>query len=176
MGQLPSASVGLSGPAVQAIYLHFNSKADLLVATFQYADEQAGTLELLRPIFEAATALEALDAGVTAYAAIEPHIYDIASAGYAVRCPNEAAEAAWQDRMSFRRGNVRRITERLQEEGFLAEGWTVDEAADFTWALLSVHIYEYLVVERDWPTERFVHHLRTVLRRTIVKEQNAVTK
>lgn len=77
MGQLPSASVGLSGPAVQAIYLHFNSKADLLVATFQYADEQAGTLELLRPIFEAATALEALDAGVTAYAAIESPIFMI---------------------------------------------------------------------------------------------------
>ena len=157
-----------AGVSRQAIYLHFKSKADLLVATARHIDEMVGVPEILRPVREATTALEALDAGVAAYGAIEPQIYDVASVIYAARRPDEAAEAAWQDRMAFRRENIRQGIRRLQGEGLLAEEWTVDEAADFAWALLSVHTYEYLVVERGWPIERFVSRLQTMLRRVLV--------
>ena len=160
-----------AGVSRQAVYLHFKSKADLLVATAQHVDELVDSYELVRPVREAKTALEALDAGVAAYAAIEPQIYDVASIVYAGRRSDEAAEAAWQDRMAFRRENIRQGMERLQGEGLLGEGWTVDEAADFVWALLSVHTYEYLVVERGWPIEQFVRRLQTTLRSILVAEQ-----
>ena len=159
-----------AGVSRQAVYLHFKSKAELLVAAAQHSDEMVGVPELLRPGQEANTALEALDAGVAAYGAIEPQIYDVASVVYAARRSDGAAEAAWQDRMAFRHENIRRDIERLQREGLLAEGWTVDEAADFVWGLLSVHTYEYLVVERGWPIERFVRRLRTMLRSVLVSE------
>ena len=157
-----------AGVSRQAVYLHFKSKADLMVAVAQHDDETIGVQEILRPVDEAATALEALDAGVEAYGAIEPQIYDAASVIYAARRSDDAAEAAWQDRMAFRRENIRRGIERLQEEGLLAERWTVDEAADFAWALLSVHTYEYLVVERRWPIEQFVARLQAILRSALV--------
>jgi len=160
-----------AGVSRQAVYLHFKSKAGLLVATAQHADELVDTYELLRPVREAKTALEALDAGVAAYAAIEPQIYDVASISYAARRSDEAAEAAWQDRMAFRRENIRKVMERLQSEGLLAEGWTVDEAADFAWTILSVHTYEYLVVERRWPIDQFVRRLQTTLRSILVAER-----
>jgi AcrR family transcriptional regulator len=67
-----------AGLSRQAVYLHFKSKADLLVATAQYLDSQVGTTELLRPVFEAENAVEAMDRAVEAYAAIEPLIYDAA--------------------------------------------------------------------------------------------------
>ncbi len=165
-----------AGVSRQAIYLHFKSKADLLVAVAQYSDDVAGTSEILRPVREAKTALECLNEGVSAYAVVEPLIYDIASVIYSARQSDSAAEAAWQDRMTSRRENIKRVIERLQKEGFLAPGWTLDEAVDFTWALLSVHTYEYLVIERGWTIEQFVRHLRTVLRHSIVKSPNAVTK
>ena len=44
----------------------------------------------------------------------------------------------------------------------------MDEAADIVWALLSMHTYEYLVVERAWPIEQFVSRLLTVLRSFLV--------
>lgn len=157
-----------AGVSRQALYLHFKSKAELLVATAQHNDEMLAVPEILRPGREAKTALEALDAGVAAYGAIEPQIYDVASVIYAVRRSDEAAEAAWQDRMAFRRENIRRDMERLQKEELLADGWTVDEATDFVWALLSVHTYEYLVVERGWPIERFIRRLRTMLHRVLL--------
>lgn len=63
--------------------------------------------------------------------------------------------------------------ERLQKEGLLADGWTVDEVTEFVNTLLSLQIYEHLVVEQGWPVERLANRLRTVLRHTIVKEPGA---
>ena len=68
-----------AGVSRQAVYLHFNSKVDLMLATAQDVDDVVGVQELLRPVIEAKTAPEALDAGVEAYGAIEPQIYDVAS-------------------------------------------------------------------------------------------------
>ena len=159
-----------AGISRQALYLHFKSKAELLVATAQYNDEMLRVPEILRQGREAKTALEALEAGGRAYGLIEPQIYDLASVIYSARRSDEAAEAAWQDRMAFRRENIRRDIGRLQKEGLLAKGWTVDEAADFVWALFSVHTYEYLVVERAWSIEQFVSRLLTVLRSVLVAQ------
>ena len=159
-----------AGISRQALYLHFKSKAELLVATARYNDELLGVSEILRPEREAKTALGALEAGVRAYGAMEPQIYDVASVIYSARRSDEAAEAAWQDRMAFRRENIRRGIERLQKEGVLAKEWTVDEAADFVWSLLSVHTYEYLVVERAWSIEQFVSRLLTVLHGVLVAQ------
>ena len=165
-----------AGVSRQAIYLHFKSKSDLFVAMAQHGDEMAGVQEILRPGRESKTALEALDASISAYATMEPRIYDIASVIYSTRRSDPAAEAVWQERGNFRWQNIRRDMERLQGEGLLSDGWTVDEAADFVWSLLSLHTYENLVVERDWSIERFVRHLRIMLRRTIVKEPDSHTQ
>ena len=161
-----------AGVSRQTLYLHFESKAELLVATAQHSDEMLGVSDILRPGREAKTALEALDAGVQAYGAIEPQIYDVASVIYSARRSDEAAEAAWQDRMTFRWENTKRAIERLQEEGILAEGWTVVEAADFAWALLSVHTYEYLVVERKWSIDEFIQRLQGILHSVLVAESD----
>ena len=152
-----------AGVSRQALYLHFRSKSELLVAMARYHDEMLDVPNIVRPEQEAETALEAIDAGIRAYALIEPQIFEVASVVYAARRTDEAAEAAWQDRMAFRRENVRRAMERLQNEGMLAEGWTVDEATDFAWGLVSMHTYEYLVVERGWTIEQLVDRLRTML-------------
>ena len=159
-----------AGVSRQALYLHFKSKAELLVAMAQYNDELIGIPEILQPGREAETALEALDAGIAAYGVIEPQIYDVASVIYTARHSDEAAEAAWQDRMDVRWDNVRQVIERLQAERLLADGWTVDEATDFVWALVSVHTYEYLVVEQRWPIDQFVGRLQTILRTILVAE------
>ena len=159
-----------AGVSRQALYLHFKSKAELLVAMAQYNDETIGVPEILRPAREAKTALEALDAGLAAYGAIEPQIYDVARVIYAARNSDEAAEAAWQDRMAVRRDNIRQVMERLQAERLLADEWTVDEATDFVWAIVSVHTYEYLVVERGWTINQLVGRLQTSLRAILVAE------
>lgn len=157
-----------AGVSRQALYLHFKSKSELLVAMAQHNDEMLDVPEFIRQVNESDTALEALYKGVQAYGAIEPQIFDSASVVYSARRSDEAAEAAWQDRMGFRRENARRIIARVSEEGLLAEGWTVDEATDFAWGLLSIHTYENLVVERGWSIEQFVDRLHSMLVKVLV--------
>ena len=157
-----------AGVSRQAVYLHFKSKAELVVAMARHTDEMLNVTEILRPVREAKTALDAFEAGVRAYALIEPEIHDVVSVIYAARRSDEAAEAAWQDRMAFRREGIRRDIERLDNEGFLAAGWNVDEAADLVWSVLSIHTYEYLVLERGWSIEQLESRLLTVLRSALV--------
>lgn len=159
-----------AGVSRQAVYLHFASKADLVVAMVRSFDESAGTPSALRPIQEATSAVDALNRGVEAYGAIEPNIYDAASVLYAARRSDEAAEAAWQDRMAFRRANILQTIEGLEREGRLAKEWTVDEATDFAWTLVSVHTYEYLVIERGWTVEQLVRRLQQILRVALVSD------
>ena len=54
------------GVSRQAIYLHFKSKSELVVAMAEYADELINVLELIQRREETATAIEALDLGVRA--------------------------------------------------------------------------------------------------------------
>ncbi len=157
-----------AGVSRQAVYLHFRSKPELLVAVAEFADQEAGVPEILSRLSQAKTPDEIVNSGVTAYAEIQPRIYDIATVVYAARRSDPAAETAWQNRMAFRLAGIKFDMERLQGMGALAEGWTADAAAEFTWALLSLHTYEYLVIERSWSIERFVEHLQETLRRTLL--------
>ena len=159
-----------AGVSRQALYLHFKSKSELLVAMAQYNDENLNVPELIRIGVEADTALESLDSGIQAYGVIEPQIYEIANLVYSARRSDEAADAVWHDRMAYRRENARRIMERLHREGYLADGWTVDEATDFAWGLLSTSTYELLVVERGWSIEQFLDRLRTMLYKVLIVE------
>ena len=61
-----------------------------------------------------------------------------------------------------------RLQEMLEQEGLLTKGWTVDEAADFAFALLSLHTYENLVVERGWSIDQFVLRLQAALKSILV--------
>ncbi|MBI4319771.1 MAG: hypothetical protein HY675_14880 [Chloroflexi bacterium] len=92
---------------------------------------------------------------------------------YAARQSDPPAEAAWQDRMRFRRDFSRQLAQWLGCDGLLAEGWDVEEAADFITALLSPRTYEYLIIERGWPTERFVGRLRQALG-SIVRQRSQI--
>src|ERR687898_470672 len=116
-----AASAGVSR---QSIYLHFGSKAQLMLALVAHVDEEAGLAEL--------------------------------------------AEAAWRDRMESRRRRCRQIVGRLTEEGRLAPGWSQDEAADLLWATSGLRVWEDLVAERGWSTERFRRRLQQVLRQALV--------
>jgi AcrR family transcriptional regulator len=160
------------GVSRQAIYLHFKSKSELVVAMAEYAYELINVPQLIQRREGAATEIEALDLGVRAYGIIEPQIYDAMRIVYSARQSDETAEAVWQDRMAYFSVNARRLIERLEEEGSLTEGWTVDEATDFAWGVLSVHTYENLVVQRGWTIDQFVSRLGAMLRSVLVAEKD----
>jgi AcrR family transcriptional regulator len=60
-----------------------------------------------------------------------------------------------EQRLRARHANQRTIANRLRELGALADGTSVDRAADMLWLYTSTDIYRMLVIERRWSAQRY---------------------
>lgn len=157
-----------AGISRQAVYLHFASRAELLVATTRYVDQIRGLDERLRRSREAVSGIERLDAFVEFWGRYIPEIYGVAKALRVARQTDEAAATAWSDRMSAVREGCRAVIEALQRDKMLAPGWNCDEATDLFWTLLSVGNWEQLTVERGWSTDRYIDRMKKLAKRSFV--------
>jgi AcrR family transcriptional regulator len=153
----------------QAVYLHFGSRSELLVATARYIDEVLGCEEKMRRARDAVSATGALETYVEAWGNYIPGIYGLAKALLAVRDTDEAAAAAWEDRMAVLYSICRFVIERLHGEGILSPDWTVEEATDFFWATISIRTWEHLMIDRGWTQEQYIWRLQMALKRTLLK-------
>lgn len=159
-----------AGVSRQAVYDHFGSRAELMVATARYVDEVRGLDEQLRRYRAATTGLERLEAYVEFWGNYLPEIHGIALALLAARETDEAVAAAWDDRMGVVHEACRNIVEQLHRDGMLAHGWSLDEATDLLWTMLSIRNWESLTIERGWPNDRYVVRVQELTRRAFVLE------
>ena len=159
-----------AGVSRQAVYLHFASRAELMVATARYGDKVRGLDERLRRYRAVTTGVERLEAFVEFWGNYIPEIYGIARALLAARETDEAVAAAWNDRMGVVYEACRNIIERLHRDGTLAPGWPCNEAADLLWTMLSIRNWESLTIERGWSTSRYVGLMQELTKRTFVRE------
>lgn len=157
-----------AGVSRQAVYLHFGSRTGLLIAMTQHMDSGGGLPPLLDRVFNAPTAVEAIDAAAALHAEYHPTIYQVARVFLVGRYEDEALRAAYDERMESRRNLYHTVVERLQEEALLAPDWDVESATDFLWALTSWQLWEQLVIDRGWSKDEYLDHLRTVMRQTLV--------
>lgn len=159
-----------AGVSRQAVYLHFASRAELLVSTARYLDEVCGLEERLRRYRATTVGVERLEAYVEFWGNYIPEIYGVAKALLAVRETDKAAATAWDDRMDAVYTSCGNIIEALNVDGTLAPGWSVEEATDFLWTMLSVRNWESLTIERGWTTEQYVYRVKEAAKRTLVRE------
>lgn len=152
----------------RAVYLHFASRAELLVALVTHVDETGSLPERAEHVWAAPTAVEALDRFVALNARYNPEIEAIARALDEARGRDEAARVAWADRMSGRREACRRLARWLYDEGVLDDEWTVDDAADVLWAVTNVPAWRDLVVERGWSARRYERRLGRMIGRALL--------
>ena len=158
-----------AGVSRQAVYDHFGSRAKLLVATTHYVDEVRGLEERRRRFREATTGVEHLEAYVEFWGNYIPEVYGMAKALLAVRETDEAAAAAWDDRMGAVRESCRKTIEALHRDGMLAPEWSRDEAVDLMWTMLSIRNWEQLTIECGWSTSQYVGRMQEQLKRTFVQ-------
>jgi len=158
-----------AGVSRQAVYMHFGSRSGLLIATVRYADETLNLTERTRPIREAKSPIQALEATVEWWANYIPDIYGLAKALLTARETDKAAAAAWEDRMNALYSGCRNRIQWLIDEGLLSPGWSLEEAADFLWATISIANWENLTIECGWTNEQFIERIQHVLKKTLVK-------
>ena len=153
----------------QAVYLHFGSRAGLLIATTHYVDKVLGAEDRLKPVMAAQTGAEILEAYVEFWGNYIPVIYGLAKALLQVRDTDEAAAAAWNDRMEAHAAGVLLVyTEAKCRWDARARMARRKEAEDMLWSLLAIQVWEDVVLERGWPQEQYVTWMKVVLKRTFV--------
>ncbi len=166
MGDIAKAA----GISRQAVYLHFASRADLLVAATKYLDEVLEVDRRLAPSRAATSGVERLALYIDCWGNYIPEIYGVAKALLLAQDTDEAAAAAWKDRMLAMRDGCRAAIDALHADGKLAPGWTPKRATDVLWTMLLVPNWENLTGECGWSTQQYIRWMKTVAERTFVKE------
>ncbi len=167
-----------AGISRQAIYLHFASRTELMVATTHYVDEVRSLNERLHRYQSATAGIEILDEYVEFWGNYIAEIFGLAKALLAVYETDKAAAAAWDDRMNAVRSGCRRTIDALVMDKMLASEWSRDEAIDFFWTMLSVHNWELLTKVCGWSKSEYIERMKMLLKQTLVKgfDLNAETR
>lgn len=159
-----------AGVSRQAVYLHFGSRTELMVDLAHYVDGVTGLEERLAPVHAAARGVDRLEALV---AFIDDHftaVYSVAKALLRMRDADEAAAAAIDDRLNAVREECRAAVEALYRDDALTPAWTIEEATDILWTLLSIPAWEQLTQQCGWPHDAYVGRMTTLARRVLVSD------
>lgn len=73
------------------------------------------------------------------------------------------------DRMQSRFDGMRAVVVRIAAEDRLADGWDIDTAAAFVWALTAPATFHLLVVERGWTPQDWADHTYRLLHDALVR-------
>jgi len=156
-----------TGISRQAVYLHFPSRAELLIATTRYIDEVKDVDARLVASRATDDGLERLDAFIEAWGNYIPEIHGVARALIDLQAKDEAAKAAWADRMDAVRHGCRAAVAALARDGRLTGVLSEDEAADLLWSQLSVESWEVLRLRCGWTQVRYIQAMQQMARRTL---------
>ncbi len=159
-----------AGISRQALYLHFDSRTELMVATVHYVDEVKGLNERLKQFETARTGVELLETCIDVWGNYIPEIYGMAKALLNVRETDEAAAAAWNGCMTDLYNVCKQTIDMLHSEGVLAENWASDEAVDMFKTMISIQNWEQLTLDYGWSNTEYVSWMKVLLKGTFVKE------
>jgi len=157
-----------AGISRQAVYLHFKSRAELIVATSQYVDNLKGLGERLIPFKQAKTGIERLEACVNIWGNYIPEIIGIAKALIAAKDSDDAMAAAWNGNMGYVRDICGQTINALYEEDLLASQWSKESATDIFWSTISICNWEQLTTECGWSTQQYVERITALLKSTLI--------
>ncbi|MEM8681901.1 MAG: TetR/AcrR family transcriptional regulator [Pseudomonadota bacterium] len=164
MGEIAKAA----GISRQAVYLHFASRSELLIAAFRHLGDSLDVKSRLAPSRTAKTGVERVERYIEFWGSYLPEIYGLAKALLIAQDTDVAAADAWRDRMVAMRDGCRAAIDALVADGMLADEWKRDEAIDAFMALLQVSNWEYLTQECGWTNERYIERMKKLAERSFV--------
>lgn len=158
-----------AGISRQALYLHFPTRADLLVATTRHIDSVKLVDERLAESRAATGGRERLRAFIRAWGGYIPEIHGMSVALRAMRDSDKEAAAAWDERMQAVRHGCMAAARALAKDGALKPPLDEEAATDILWMILSVENWERLVRECNWPQDRYIEVMTRLAEQAVVE-------
>jgi AcrR family transcriptional regulator len=160
-----------AGISRQAVYLHFPTRAELLVAVTRHIDRVKDTDKRLEASRNAAGGIERLDAFIDAWGNYIPEIHGVARALIAMKDTDEAAAAAWDDRMQAVRHGCEAAVQALDEDGLLRPENSLRQSIDILWTLLSVANWEQLTGACGWTQAQYIDAMKSLARAGLLSRE-----
>lgn len=156
-----------AGISRQAVYLHFPTRSELLIATTRHLDEAKGIDRRLAKSRNADSGTVRLNAFIEAWGNYIPEIHNIAKALLAMMDTDEAAELAWKNRMQAVRQGCEAAIKAVKNDGNLAQNLSVKQATDILWTLLSVRNWEQFTQECGLSQKQYIETMKRMAQRTL---------
>jgi AcrR family transcriptional regulator len=164
-----------AGVSRRAIYLHFASRGDLLLALHEHVDRVLDLEASVRPVREAPDGVALLRELAAHLARYHPRILRIDRALEAARRSDADVARLWDQGLQVWHDGCREIARRLSDEDRLAPPFTVETAADLLVALMRHDLLESLIVDRGWSPERYRDTLAEIMIRMLVRDAGQET-
>lgn len=159
-----------AGLSRQAVYLHFPTRSELLIATTKYLDEVKQVDELLVASRTVVGGVERLDAFIDCWGSYIPEIYGVAKALMAMQDTDEAAMKAWDGRMQAVRHGCFAAIKALKADNLLTQEYTVKQATDILWTTLSVRNWEQYRHECGWSQKQYIKNIKSITHRALIEK------
>ena len=140
-------AVGISR---QALYLHYPTRAELLIATTKHIDTVKKVNQRLELSRTAGSGIERLHFFIKAWGGYIPEIHGISVALRNMRKNDKAAAEAWDDRMQAVRHGCQAAVVAIAKDGKLKFDLSEQIATDILWILLTIENWEKLVINCGW--------------------------
>lgn len=157
-----------AGLSRQALYLHFPTRSELLIATTLYLDETLNVDQRLTASRSAEKGEERLRLYVEAWGNYIPEIYSVGRALMAVQDTDDAAKLAWEGRMHAVREGCLAVVKQLKDEGNLVPELSTKQATDILWGLLSVRMWEHYIQNCKWSQKRYIEVTHQMARQVLL--------
>lgn len=143
-----------AGVSRQLVYFHFENRAGLLTAMARHHDDASGFRRRVAASRSLAP-VEGLEALLREWCAYVRELMPVARALEAAAVTGDEGGSAWRDRMADLREAFRLALERVEADGRLAPGWSVESAADWACTRVLPANYAHLVDELGWKAGDF---------------------
>ncbi|MGH8878536.1 MAG: TetR/AcrR family transcriptional regulator, partial [Stackebrandtia sp.] len=133
-----------AGVSRRAVYLHFNSRADMIPALHDCVVEVLGLEDSLMRVWDTPDPVAALDEWAAHLARVHIEAMGVDRTVRAAMHHDQEVAAYREGVMTRQMRNCRMLIENLDAAGELAPHWTVDTGAEMLWSLISTDMLEAL--------------------------------
>jgi len=153
----------------QAIYLHFDNRTELLIATTEYVDQIKQVDKRIQPTLQASSGQQRLERFIEFWGGHIPQIYGIAKALLDQRHTDDAAANAWENRMLLVREQCDIIVSELKKDKVLCDAWTVPIASSLLFSTLSVQAWEQYTQTQGWSASQYIKRMKVATHRMLIQ-------